>query len=239
MEGRNHDYVVNLIKIAGDAIEMTILSTRKELPQMQSADLLEDTPIFAQLLGHEKIEHKVEPRMFQNRRRRGKQEKRGTNFSNTGRKEGESGDADKKDDKNKLRKRKKKKESTKKVKFEAGTDNVAFVDGENEEEKKKKKKRRKKKEKEGTEGALEKDKLSDEEDKRKHRRKSRRKKDDPQNDEEKMDRHKGNKNLKYCCYIYLCLCIEILILLKIRIVDCIAVSITVRVNYFNKFLSHA
>lgn len=52
---------------------------------MQAEDLLEDTPIFAQLLGKEKIEHTVQPRMFQNsKRRRGKSEKRGTNFSNTG-----------------------------------------------------------------------------------------------------------------------------------------------------------
>ena len=58
---------------------------KKELPQMQAEDLLEDTPIFAQLLGKEKIEHTVQPRMFQNsKRRRGKSEKRGTNFSNTG-----------------------------------------------------------------------------------------------------------------------------------------------------------
>ena len=195
LEGHNHEYVVNLIKHAGEVIEMTILSTRKELPQMQSEDLLEDTPIFAQLLGHEKIEHKVEPRMFQNRRRRGKQEKRGTNFSNTGKKP-EEADGDKKDDKNKVRKRKKKKD-TKKVKFENGTDNLAFVDAENDEEKKKKKKRRKKKEKEGTDGTnVDKDKLSDEDDKRKHRRKSRRKKDEPANDEEKLERHKGMEKYK-------------------------------------------
>jgi hypothetical protein len=81
LEGQNHEFVVSKIKSAGESIEITILSTRKELPQMQADELLEDSPIFAQLLGKEKIDYKVAPRMFQNRRRRGKQEKRGTNFN--------------------------------------------------------------------------------------------------------------------------------------------------------------
>ena len=130
---------------------MTILSARKELPMQQQTDeLLEDTPIFDQLLGRAKIEYKVEPRMFANRRRRGKTEKRGTNFSNTPKKDGESADGAK-DDKNKLRKRKKKKEGAKKVKFKAGADNVAFVEGETDDKKDKKKKRRKKREVDGEE----------------------------------------------------------------------------------------
>ena len=80
----------------------------------------------------------------------------------------------------------------KKVKFETGTDNVAFETTEGDEDKKKKKKRRKKKDKDGLEGVGEKDKLSDDDEKRKHRRKARRaKKDDPANEEERIERHKG------------------------------------------------
>lgn len=97
------------------------------------------------------------------------------------------GDAESADgDKNKLRKRKKKRDG-KKVKFDAGEDNVAFTEID-EDEKKKRKKRRKKKEAAGED----KDKLSDDDEQKKQRRKRKQRRDEAVGDEEKIERHKGS-----------------------------------------------
>ena len=97
------------------------------------------------------------------------------------------GDAESADgDKNKLRKRKKKRDG-KKVKFDAGEDNVAFTEID-EDEKKKRKKRRKKKDSAGED----KDKLSDDDEQKKQRRKRKQRRDEAVGDEEKIERHKGS-----------------------------------------------
>ena len=116
---------------------------------------MDDTPIFQQLLGYEKIDYKVEgERMLARavRKRRGaKDEKRGTNFSNPSKPSSEpKGDEE---GETKARRRKKKgllnwKGFTlivildKKIKFDVNTESLEVQDDDG-----KKKKRRKKKDK--------------------------------------------------------------------------------------------
>ena len=73
---------------------------------------MDDTPIFQQLLGYEKIDYKVEgERMLARavRKRRGApDEKRGTNFSNPSNPSGEGGGQKDEEGETKARRRKKK-----------------------------------------------------------------------------------------------------------------------------------
>ena len=107
-KGVPHDRVIEMIKNSGDSVEMTVLSSTKEVSSIRTGkiyilllkmtnfkfilcifwtdNLIDDTPIFAALLGTEKIDYKVEQERFLARavrKRRGQSgDKRGTNFSN-------------------------------------------------------------------------------------------------------------------------------------------------------------
>ena len=122
---------------------------------------MDDTPIFQQLLGYEKIDYKVEgERMLARavRKRRGAKEgeKRGTNFSNPSKPTDEGGRPKDDEGETKARRRKKKGKSEycywtdiiidfvdKKIKFDVNTESLEVQDGDDG----KKKKRRKKKDK--------------------------------------------------------------------------------------------
>ena len=129
--------------------------------------MMDDTPIFQQLLGYEKIDYKVEgERMLARavRKRRGQQgDKRGTNFNNpTPSAEGDKEKDGEQEGETKARRRKKKGKgfhlktivctssltlfSDKKIKFDVNTESLEVQD-EDDSKKKKKAGRRKKKDK--------------------------------------------------------------------------------------------